>query len=60
MRLKLDENLGESAVLRLPAQASLQDILALARSLIAGLKSTPIEGQLWIVQRGRIRRYSGR
>lgn len=45
------------AVLRLPAQATLEDIKALAQTLISGLQQATIKGELWIVQRQRIRVY---
>ncbi|GBC91584.1 hypothetical protein HRbin15_00038 [bacterium HR15] len=45
------------AVLRLPAQATLEDIKALVQTLIDGLSQAPIKGNLWIVQKKRIRVY---
>lgn len=45
------------AVLRLPAKPTPDDLFDLVRTLIGGLAQQNIEGQLWIVQRGRIRVY---
>jgi len=45
------------AVLRLPHQSTFGDLLATVQTLIAGLEQNPISGQLWIVQRNRIRHY---
>ena len=43
------------AVLRLPPRPSLPDIIDTVRTLIIGLEKENIQGQLWIIQRGRIR-----
>lgn len=43
------------AVLRLPAEPSLELLLDLVRTLGRGLKSQSIRGKLWIVEPGRIR-----
>ena len=45
------------AVLRLSAKPAAEDLLDAIRTLIGGLSRSPIEGRLWIVQRGRIREY---
>ena len=45
------------AVLRLPSKPTPNDLFDLVRTLIGGLARQNIEGQLWIVQRGRIRVY---
>lgn len=45
------------AVLRLPNQASPQDLLDAILTLIGALNTENIQGKLWIVQRGRIRIY---
>lgn len=45
------------AVLRLPARASQVDLWDIIRTLAAALRLEPIDGKLWIVQRGRIRHY---
>lgn len=45
------------AVMRLATRASASDILERARTLIEGLARGHIEGQLWIVEAGRIREY---
>jgi len=45
------------AVVRLPARPSPQDLVDACETLIAGLKMEEIGGKLWIVQRGRIRKY---
>ena len=45
------------AVLRLPKKASHEDLLDGVRQLLMGLKLRDIVGQLWIVDRGRIREY---
>ena len=50
MRIKLDENL-------FPSKATDADLWDACRTLIAGLKRDSIDGELWIVQRGRIREY---
>jgi hypothetical protein len=46
------------AVLRLPASSALIDLLAACRTLSAALSREEITGQLWIVDRGRIRKYA--
>ncbi len=45
------------AVLRLPRKPELDDILDAIQTLTAGLVQEDIEGQLWIVQKARIRKY---
>ena len=45
------------AVMRLPARALASDILMRGGTLIEGLARGKIEGQLWIVEAGRIRQY---
>ena len=45
------------AVLRLATKPTPDDLFDLVRTLIGGLARQNIEGQLWIVQRGRIRIY---
>ena len=45
------------AVLRLPTKPTPDDLFDLVRTLIGGLARQNIEGQLWIVQRGRVRVY---
>ena len=45
------------AVLRLPKKACHEDLLDAVRTLLAGLALREIAGQLWIVDRGRIREY---
>jgi predicted nuclease of predicted toxin-antitoxin system len=45
------------AVLGLPKRASFDDLAELARTLIEGLTRESLEGELWIVERGRIRVY---
>jgi predicted nuclease of predicted toxin-antitoxin system len=45
------------AVLRLPSSPTPNDLLQATNGLIFGLSRKGIEGQLWIVQRGRIREY---
>ena len=46
------------AVLRLPKKASADDLLAAIRTLVEGLKQTPLAGKLWIVEIGRIREFN--
>ncbi|NKB72803.1 MAG: hypothetical protein GKR89_37505 [Candidatus Latescibacteria bacterium] len=48
---------GGIAVLRLPPKSGPDDLRDLLKTLIGGLASGPIEGKLWIIQRGRIREY---
>jgi hypothetical protein len=43
------------AVIRLPPRAAAGDLLQSMQTLIAELQRTPVAGQLWIVQPGRIR-----
>jgi predicted nuclease of predicted toxin-antitoxin system len=45
------------AVLRLPARPSHQDLLDVAETLAEALAREPVEGKLWIVQKGRVREY---
>ena len=45
------------AVLRLPPKALDQDLWEACELLIDGLRQQAIVGQLWVVQRGRIREY---
>ncbi|MFO8006424.1 MAG: DUF5615 family PIN-like protein [Candidatus Brocadiia bacterium] len=45
------------AVVRLPHNPSLEDILAGLRTLSHALAEDDIHGKLWVVQRGRIREY---
>ena len=46
-----------TAVLRLPKRPTPNDIVAVVAVLITALESHPIEGQLWVVQLGGVRRY---
>ena len=45
------------AVLRLPPRPGMQDLTDALLTLAAALRRTPIQGKLWVVQRGRIREY---
>jgi predicted nuclease of predicted toxin-antitoxin system len=45
------------AVIRLPARASHEDLLGAVETLVAGLARESIRGQLWIVERSRIRQH---
>ena len=45
------------AVLRLPRNPAPGDLVALVATLIEALKKQPLTGQLWIVEKGRIREY---
>ena len=45
------------AVLRLPAKPEPEDLLACIATLAEGLESESIQGQLWIVEEARIRKY---
>jgi hypothetical protein len=45
------------AVLRLPARPSHQDLLDVAETLAEALTRESVEGELWIIQKGRIREY---
>jgi len=45
------------AVLRLPSRASPEILREALQTLAAGLAQNPIDGLLWIIQRGRIREY---
>lgn len=45
------------AVLRLPPRSLVYDLWDACQLLIDALASERIEGQLWIVQRGRVRQY---
>jgi hypothetical protein len=45
------------AVLRLPPKPTPGDLLTEIKTLIGGLAQKEIKGNLWIVQRGKIREY---
>jgi predicted nuclease of predicted toxin-antitoxin system len=45
------------AVLRLPRRPTPDDLLDAIESLVQALRTQPLEGQLWIVERTRIREY---
>lgn len=45
------------AVLRLPKNASSEDLLQAIQTLAGGLERNPLAGKLWIVEKGRIRFY---
>ena len=45
------------AVLRLPPKPAPDDLLDAIRTLAIGLEQFPIDARLWVVQRGRIRKY---
>ena len=45
------------AVLRLPKDTSPSDLLQTMQTLAGGLETNAITGQLWIVEKGRIRIY---
>ncbi|MCS6829486.1 MAG: DUF5615 family PIN-like protein [Armatimonadota bacterium] len=47
-------------VLRLPARATLDDLKQLAATLAQGLQQYSVDGELWIVQKDRIRVYQKR
>ena len=47
----------DTSTLRLPKKACHEDLLDGLRTFLAGLALKDIEGQLWIVDRGRIREY---
>jgi len=51
------EDYSGIAVLRLPHSPKPNDLFDAISTLIAGLTRKKIEGQLWIIQRGRIREY---
>jgi predicted nuclease of predicted toxin-antitoxin system len=51
------EHYSGIAVLRLPHSPKPNDLFDAISTLIAGLTRKKIEGQLWIIQRGRIREY---
>jgi predicted nuclease of predicted toxin-antitoxin system len=42
-------------VIRLPSRSTLSDLTKAIRTLIGGLKTEKIQGELWIVHHGRIR-----
>jgi hypothetical protein len=44
-------------VLRLPPRPSHENLIETIHTLISGMARETVEGQLWIVQRGRIRAY---
>jgi predicted nuclease of predicted toxin-antitoxin system len=46
------------AVLRLPKKASADDLLSAVRTLVEGLKHSPLAGKSWIVEIGRIREFN--
>lgn len=46
------------AVLRLPKRASAEDLLSAIRTLVEGLKHSPLTGKLWVVEIGRIREFN--
>lgn len=48
---------SDIAVLRLPPRANPQDLNDAIQTLIGGLEREEITGNLWIIQRGRIRIY---
>ena len=45
------------AVLRLPKRAASHDLAELGRTLIEGLAKEELDGELWVVEQGRIRVY---
>ena len=45
------------AVLRLPARSAPDDLLDACRTLCAALLREEITGKLWIIDRGRVRKY---
>ncbi|MCW5935527.1 MAG: DUF5615 family PIN-like protein [Fimbriimonadia bacterium] len=45
------------AVLRLPPKSSIDDLRELIELFLEGMQQYPIRGQLWILQRGKIRVY---
>jgi predicted nuclease of predicted toxin-antitoxin system len=51
------EDYSGIAVLRLPHSPKPNDLIDAISALITGLTRKKIEGQLWIIQRGRIREY---
>ncbi len=51
------EDYSGIAVLRLPHSPKPTDLFDVINTLIVGLTQKKIEGQLWIIQRGRIREY---
>ncbi|MBE9080011.1 DUF5615 family PIN-like protein [Romeria aff. gracilis LEGE 07310] len=55
--LRFDPKNYGIAVLRLPGKPSPQDLKDAMQTLIKGLTKEGIEGQLWIIQRGKIRIY---
>jgi hypothetical protein len=64
VKLKLDENLGRSAVeelangiavLRPPPRISSALLLTLVRTLVSALTKETLDGRLWIVEAGRVR-----
>jgi predicted nuclease of predicted toxin-antitoxin system len=44
-------------VLRLPSKPTREDLVACVRTLNAALAADQVAGRLWIVQRGRVRKY---
>ena len=51
------EDYSGIAVLRLPPSSTQNDLSNAVRTLIAALARKEVVGQLWIIQRGRIREY---
>ncbi|HYF51261.1 MAG TPA: DUF5615 family PIN-like protein [Planctomycetota bacterium] len=45
------------AVIRLPARPSHEDLMLAVSTFVKALEIKSIDGQLWIVERGRIREY---
>lgn len=45
------------AVLRLPGKATSEDLVQTIETLVKGLQQNQLAGQLWIVEKGRIRVY---
>ncbi len=45
------------AVLRLPPRPTADDLFAVVDTLVAELAALPIQGKLWVVQRGKVREY---
>ncbi len=47
------------AVLRLPKRPAHRDLLDACQTLVKALESANVIGKLWVVQRSRLREYSG-
>ncbi len=45
------------AVLRLPPKAAAGSLAAAIETLASALERKPVAGQLWIIQKGRVREY---